>query len=109
MKIVCSKNKRFSNVATRTTKRKQTNIWQAILYETENFCLRKTGPGQIRIEDLGRPKHIHYLQAKLTEKAWKFEFIMNQDTSDSTDFVKLVVNPKKKPTFQFDNPCYSQA
>ena len=28
---------------------------------------------------------------------------------DSTDFVKLVVNPNKKSTFRFDYACESQA
>ena len=64
-----------------------------ILFETEHFPFEKqSGPGQIQTQDLCRPRLFRYLQAKLAGNAVKFEFIMNQDISDS---VKQVVHTKK--------------
>ena len=86
-------------------KHKQTNIRPTILFERENFRLKKkTGAGQVPTQDLRRTRHFRYLQAKLAGNAYKFELIMNQDTNASTDFVKLVVNTKNS-TFRFDNTC----
>ena len=58
------------------------------LYLQQNISrLKKKGPGQIRNQDLCRPRNIRYFQVKLTGNAYKFEFIMNQDTSNSSDSV----------------------
>ena len=38
----------------------------------------KTGPGEIWTQDLRRPKHIRYLQAKLAWNVKQIEYIMNK-------------------------------
>ena len=63
---------------------KQTNNWPSILFETEYFPFeKKTGPTQIPTQDLCRPRHNRYLQARVAGNAKKFEFTMNQDTNDT--------------------------
>ena len=86
-------------MAAKPATNKKKNNWPKILFETEYFTFEKAGPGQIRTEDLCRPRHIRCLQAKMAGNALKFEFLMSHDTSDS---VKQVINPKKS-IFQFDN------
>ena len=63
------KTKYFQDVTTKRTTDKQTNNYPTILFDTEYFPFeKKTGPGQIRTQDLCRPRHIRYLQAKLFGK-----------------------------------------
>ena len=42
---------------------------------------KKTGPGQIRNQELCHPTRIRYHQAKCARCTTKFEFNMNQGTS----------------------------
>ena len=44
---------------------------------------KKAGPGQIRTQENCRPRHIRYLQAKLTRNDMKIEYIMNQGSDES--------------------------
>ena len=45
---------------------------------------KKTGPGQILIQDFSRPRRIRYsrngIQSTCARDSWNFEFNMNQDT-----------------------------
>ena len=80
----CAQQKnQFPNVTIKPTTDKQTKKIGRHL-----FC-------PDRIKDRCRPRHIRYKQAKLSGSAYKFEFIVNQDTKDSSDFLRQVVNPKK--------------
>ena len=56
---------------------------------------KKTFPCQIPTHNLCCPRRVHYHQAKCSGDTKKFKLFMNQDTSDSSDSVKEVVNPKK--------------
>ena len=67
-------------MATKPTKDKQTNN-RPIFFDQINYHLKKTGPGQIQIQDFCRPKRNRYHQAKCARKTPKFEFIMKQGTS----------------------------
>ena len=67
-------------MATKPTKHKQTNHKPKI-FEREYFPFEnKIGPGQIRNQDLCRPRRISYLQTKFAGHAYKLEIIMNQET-----------------------------
>ena len=55
---------------------------------------KKTGPSQIRTQDLCRPRHIRYLQAKTAGNAKKIEYIMKQGRDES-----------KRPVESFGQSC----
>ena len=65
-------------MTTKPTTDKQTNNWP-----TNFFFEKKTSPGQTRTQDICRPRHIRYLQAKLPRNAKKFEYIMKQGKDES--------------------------
>ena len=78
-----AKIKRFQHLTTKPTTDKQTNKWPTMLSETEYFPFKKfiKSPGQIRNQNLCRPSRTRYLQANLTQKAKKIEYIMKQGTT----------------------------
>ena len=70
---------------------KQTDSWPTVLFETVYFRFEKRSLGQIQTQNFCLSSDFRFLQVMLARNAKKFEFIMNQYTSDS---VKQVVNPK---------------
>ena len=69
-------------------------------FETEYFSFeKKTGPGQIRTQDMCRPKNIRYPQAKLTGNVKIFEYVMKQGRDDSRRvlWTKLFAGKKSNP------------
>ena len=68
-------------LATKPTKHKQTNNKPTIFLKRNISRLKKkTGPGQIRPQNLCRPRRIRNLQSNCSWDDWKFEFIMSLDT-----------------------------
>ena len=72
-------------MVTKSTKHEHTNIKPTILFATENFCLKKTSPSQIRTQDICRPTRICYLQTQSAGDTKKIEITMSQGTNRSPD------------------------
>ena len=88
-------------MVTKSTKHEQTNK-PRIFLKRKIFRLKKTGPGQIRTQDLchpSQPKRIRCINNKRTEDASKFQFIMHR-------YHEILLNKllkRKKSIFVFDN------
>ena len=90
------KKNNFSEVETKSTKHKQTNNRPKFSLNRNIYSLNKTGPGQIRTEDLWRTRRIRYHQAKCARETTKVEFIMSQGTTMSPmSLVDKVFHGKK--------------
>ena len=76
-------------MASKPKKHKQTINRPKTLIETEYFPFeKKTGPLQIRTQDLCHPSRIRYLQAKCARNAKKFEFYVSQGESCEQSYLR---------------------
>ena len=77
-------------MATKPPKHEQAND-RRNFFEPEQIPFeKKTGPAQIRIQDICRPGLIRYHNSKRTRHTTNFEFNMNQGTTSSMNPVDKV-------------------
>ena len=82
--------KRSQDMTNKHTTKSRQKLGRQFYSKKNIYRLRKKQDLLRFTQDLCHPKQNSYLQAKVAGNAKKFQFIINQDTSDSNDSVKHV-------------------